>query len=289
MKPFLKWPGGKRWLSESLGDVIGQIDGRYIEPFLGGASLYFHLQPNKAILSDANEKLIETYLCIRRAPNAISKRLAQYQELHSKDFYYAERARTYSNSLDRAAQFLYLNRTCFNGIYRVNLRGEFNVPKGNKTKVILPDDDFSGWSSLLKSAEICHSDFEVSIDKAMTGDVIFADPPYTVQHNTNGFIKYNENLFAWSDQIRLSNALARAADRGARVFSTNANHSSLSNLYTKRWYKFELSRSSVIAGKAVARNKTSELLISNSKIDQFSDFCIERYEENKSLVSHKAP
>lgn len=272
MKPFLKWPGGKRWLVEDIAKAIGNIDGRYIEPFLGGGSLFFFLEPKSAILSDANRDLIETYLAVRTSSNEIEKQLLYYQQHHSKDFYYAERSKKYLSLECRAAQFIYLNRTCFNGIYRVNLRGEFNVPLGSKTSVVMPNDNFKKVAEILESAQLCCNDFEEIIDQAETGDVVFADPPYTVKHNVNGFIKYNENLFAWSDQIRLHDALSRAVNRGARVYSTNANHASLIEIYASNWFKYKLSRHSKIAGKASARSKTSELLISSEDLSDYS-FC----------------
>lgn len=268
MKSFLKWPGGKRWLVSDLGRAIGQIEGRFIEPFLGGAALFFHLEPKSSILSDANANLINTYLTIANSPTQLVSLLEKYQCLHSKDFYYEERAQRHSSKERQAAQFLYLNRTCFNGIYRVNLRGEFNVPIGSKMAVVMSDDNFEFVSKLLGSAIIQCCDFEETINQAISGDVIFADPPYTVKHNMNGFIKYNETLFAWSDQIRLCKALERAASRGARVFSTNANHASLTELYGANWHKYELSRRSVIAGKSAARSQTTELLVCSEALSE---------------------
>jgi DNA adenine methylase len=117
-----------------------------------------------------------------------------------------------------------LNRTCFNGIYRVNLRGAFNVPKGTKSAVVLPTDDFSEAQRLLRRAKLLDGDFEEVIDQAQSGDLVFADPPYTVRHNNNGFIKYNEKLFSWDDQERLARVLTRAAKRGVKVVATNADH-----------------------------------------------------------------
>src|SRR5690606_34900787 len=105
--------------------------------------------------------------------------------------------------------------TCFNGLYRVNLKGEFNVPVGAKTSVLLPDDDFELVGKWLKEVKFTSEDFETIIDQAGIGDFVFADPPYTVRHNNNGFIKYNENLFSWADQVRLRDALFRAKGRGA--------------------------------------------------------------------------
>jgi DNA adenine methylase len=161
----------------------------------------------------------------------------------------------------RAARFIYLNRTCWNGLYRVNKKGEFNVPIGTKSSVILEGDDFELVSKALKSATITTCDFETTIDKAGRGDFIFIDPPYTVKHNLNGFIKYNENIFSWQDQVRLKKSISDAVEKGAFVLVTNANHKSIKELYKGSGEMIALNRASVIAGKSEARGTYSELAI----------------------------
>jgi DNA adenine methylase len=162
----------------------------------------------------------------------------------------------------KAARFIYLNRTCWNGLYRVNLNGEFNVPIGTKTSVLLGSDDFPSTSQTLQSATLIAGDFEVAIDQAQAGDVVFCDPPYTVRHNNNGFVKYNEQLFVWQDQVRLKDSLERAQARGARVFVTNADHESVRELYSGNFKTTALKRFSPIGGTNAVRGKYSELLIS---------------------------
>src|SRR5699024_9439870 len=115
---------------------------------------------------------------------------------------------------NRAARFIYLNRTCWNGLYRVNKQGKFNVPIGTKVNVRLESDNFMLTSDILKKVDLLISDFENIVDGALEDDFVFADPPYTVAHNNNGFIKYNEKLFSWSDQVRLRDAIIRARERG---------------------------------------------------------------------------
>ena len=217
MKPFIKWAGGKRWLVGEAGFSLPEFDGRYIEPFLGGGAVFFHTLPDSAILSDANSRLIETYNAIKSDWQRVYSALQQMQRDHSKEYYYIERARKRRTPYSRAAQFLYLNRTCWNGLYRENLKGEFNVPIGTKSKVIFENEDFSEISIALRDAEVICCDFEETIDRAGRGDLIFADPPYTVAHNLNGFVKYNQNIFSWSDQERLRDCLCSAASRGAQV------------------------------------------------------------------------
>ena len=162
----------------------------------------------------------------------------------------------------RAARFIYLNRTCWNGLYRVNLDGRFNVPIGTKSAVLMESDDFESVSEALRRADISHADFQISVSQAKAGDVVFCDPPYTVRHNQNGFVKYNEDLFSWADQIRLRDVLRTARDRGARVFITNADHESIRELYGQDFDIQEFERYSSIGGAKAVRGNYSELLIS---------------------------
>lgn len=260
MKPFIKWAGGKRWLLNDPHFCIPSFSGRYIEPFLGGGAVFFHLAPPQAILCDVNERLIATYRSIRDEWQLVQEALSDFQERHSKEFYYEERARNHSESHLRAAQFLYLNRTCFNGLYRENLKGEFNVPIGTKTQVLLPDDDFETASKLLACADLRGGDFETVMAEATEGDLVFVDPPYTTAHNVNGFIKYNQKIFTWDDQKRLMDSIGRAKGRGAQIVLTNADHKSIHELYAGLGTPTVVSRPSVIAGSVGSRRGTTETL-----------------------------
>jgi DNA adenine methylase len=261
IKPFLKWAGGKRWLAKRDSFRISKYSGRYFEPFLGGGAIYFAHEPEKAILSDLNKNLIGTYIAIRDDWQNVSTLLNHHQTLHCRDYYYSERSRASSDPIDQAAQFLYLNRACWNGLYRENLKGQFNVPIGTKQKIVSEEDDFERVSNLLKGAEIFCSDFETIVDMAAEGDFLFVDPPYTTAHNMNGFIKYNEKIFSWDDQIRLSKALKLAVERGAHFIMTNANHSSILELYDSFEGFVTLPRQSVISGPSLGRQFTTEVLI----------------------------
>lgn len=258
--PFLKWPGGKRWLVSS--DQLPKLPkfDRYIEPFLGGGAMFFHLRPDVALLSDLNSDLIELYEVMRDHPRDLRSAMADHQALHAKDHYYAVRGSVPVDPVGRAARFLYLNRTCWNGLYRVNLRGEFNVPIGTKSAVLTKDDDFSLISAALQNHQITCCDFEETVDNAGLGDLLFVDPPYTVQHNMNGFVKYNEKIFQWADQIRLRDAVSRAANRGAAVIVTNADHSCIQTLYSDVGEYSQLTRATVLAGAGGRRGATSEAL-----------------------------
>jgi DNA adenine methylase len=261
VKPFLKWAGGKRWLVEREDFTIPAYTGRYIEPFLGSGAVFFHHRPDRAILSDANEKLISTYAAIVDDWQKVATHLHEHQLLHSKEHYYQERERVRKTPHSQAAQFLYLNRACWNGLYRVNKKGEFNVPIGTKTKILLESDNFEETSKLLAGANIECCDFEKTVDLADEGDFIFVDPPYTTAHNFNGFVKYNQKIFSWDDQIRLKHSLQRARLRGACVTLTNANHSSIVDLYKDCAKFIDVQRVSVISGLNKGRNSTTESLI----------------------------
>ncbi|MDK2873196.1 MAG: adenine methylase [Desulfomicrobiaceae bacterium] len=180
---------------------------------------------------------------------------------HSDSYYYTVRSFRPESLAEKAARFIYLNRTCFNGIYRVNRNGQFNVPRGTRNSVIFKTDDFEGVSKLLKNAELKACDFEEVIDGASAGDLVFADPPYTIRHNNNAFIKYNEDLFSWDDQIRLASCLKRAAQRGALIIATNAYHQSVVELYRNYFQLQPIYRKSMISADKKFRGKYEELLI----------------------------
>ncbi|WP_028302636.1 DNA adenine methylase [Oceanospirillum beijerinckii] len=258
--PFLKWAGGKRWFTEHTKDFIPEFNGTYIEPFLGSGAVFFHLQPEQAILSDKNDALINTYKAIRDGWRRVSYLLKEHQALHSKEYYYEVRESIPTNRYELAARFIYLNRTCWNGLYRVNLQGKFNVPIGTKSNVILETDDFQALSKRLKQTTLLTDDFEAIIRQAGDGDFIFIDPPYTVKHNQNGFIKYNETLFSWQDQERLADAVKSAVKRGAKALVTNAAHESISELYAE-FQQTTLNRKNVLSGKPEFRGKYEELII----------------------------
>ncbi|WP_225768705.1 Dam family site-specific DNA-(adenine-N6)-methyltransferase [Inquilinus sp. Marseille-Q2685] len=269
MKPFLKWAGGKRWLAYRLG--ISKLDGvkKYIEPFVGSGAIFFHFQPENSILNDFNKNLVNTYKAIRDNVNEVVSILESHQKCHSAEYYYNIRNKRMEKMEEKAAQFIYLNRTCWNGLYRENKFGEFNVPKGTKDKVIFPDDDFISASMALKNAELYSDDFEAVIEKSNEGDLIFADPPYTVKHNRNGFLKYNEKIFSWDDQIRLRDCILRASQRGVKIVMTNAYHTSISCIYEPFAEITPLERHSVLSAKKNYRSTTQESLITiNIRADE---------------------
>jgi len=208
--------------------------------------------------------LINVYEQIRLNWPKVCKVLRRHQYNHSKKYYYIERAREHRVPHERAAQFIYLNRTCWNGLYRVNLRGEFNVPIGTKNSVLLESDNFEHMASLLAKITLKVSDFEPVLDSAGKDDFLFVDPPYVTRHNCNGFLKYNEKIFGWDDQIRLAAAVKRAASRGAKILLTNADHPSITSLYedvgSPQGIR-ALVRSSVLAADSKQRGMITEFAL----------------------------
>lgn len=259
--PFLKWAGGKRWLVRNENQIAPSQFDRYLEPFVGGGSVFFSLKDTPFVISDANPELINCYIAIKDDWGKVLQCLKRHQRLHSDRYYYEIRASKPRFPHTKAAKFIYLNRTCWNGLYRVNLSGEFNVPRGTKDTVLLGTDDFPKISCKLSDGKILCQDFELTLSMAGKGDFVFVDPPYTVKHNLNGFIKYNEKIFSWEDQERLKGAIQAAAARGAMVTMTNADHESIHKLYSGMCDIEEIRRSSVIAGKSKNRGVTSEVLM----------------------------
>lgn len=262
--PFLKWAGGKRWLIRNHSHLFPTSFNTYIEPFLGSGAVFFKLRPAKAILSDSNDELITTFQAIKDDWQQVIKHLRLHHTKHSIEYYYKVRGQVLKSRYKRAARFIYLNRTCWNGLFRVNRNGVFNVPIGTKTNVLLPTDRFDQAAHLMKSVNLLVTDFEDAIDQAQKDDFIFADPPYTVKHNNNGFLKYNEKLFGWDDQVRLRDSLVRAKSRGAKILVTNANHFGIIELYEDEFEITTLRRVSKIAASSEFRRTCQELIIRSS-------------------------
>lgn len=259
--PFLKWAGGKRWFVEHSRDLLPSNFERYVEPFLGSGALYFSLRPKRAMLADLNPRLIETYSELKTNWQKVVTELSRHHKLHDEAYYYTQRAKNFPTSHQRAAQFIYLNRTCWNGLYRVNRKGSFNVPIGTKTSVLLDTDDFAAVAKQLSYCTLLACDFEEVLQLCGKGDLVFVDPPYTVKHNLNGFVKYNEKLFSWDDQVRLRDCIVSATEREARIVMTNADHPSIRALYHGVGTLTTLERASVLAAKSSYRGRVSEIVV----------------------------
>lgn len=232
-QPFLKWPGGKRWLVSELTKIIeGYEYITYREPFLGGGAFFFALRPKSSVLSDINPDLINTYRQVKYNPQALLDRL---RPLSIDQISYNKiRESCPKSPLERAVRFLYLNRTAFGGMYRVNQSGEFNVPfgGGDRTPAPLWDHELiSSSARALRRASLHAIDFEQALSEAQRGDLVFCDPTYTASHNNNGFIRYNERNFSWEDQKRLANCCHEASARGVLIVVSNAYHKEVIELF----------------------------------------------------------
>lgn len=262
-KPFLRWAGGKNWLIKHLKETIGDFKFKnYHEPFLGGASLFLFLQPeNKSYLSDLNSELIETYSVVRDHVERLISEMEKYR--NNEKFYYSIREVRSKSKIKNAAKFIYLNQTSFNGIYRVNLDGVYNVPYGFRSKEFLDADNLRIVSQTLKDVKLSVNDFASAIKKVKKGDLVFLDPPYTVSHNNNGFIKYNQKLFSLEDQYRLAVCIEAIKNIGAYYILTNAAHKKISEIFGSIDRKISLSRASLIGGTNAKRGAVSEYLFTN--------------------------
>lgn len=267
MNPFLKWPGGKRWFIGKYSYIFPSEYNCYIEPFLGSASAFFYLKPQRAVLSDTNADLINLYTVMKEHPIALAELMKKHEGAHCKDYYYLTRSLTTGDPVERAARFLYLNRTCYNGMYRVNQKGEFNVPIGTKTKCANDVDCFEEYSALLQNACLVSCDFEEPVSQAQHGDLLFIDPPYAIASKRGPFINYNDKLFSWDDQKRLLRCLCDAKHRGAFIIATNSSNSQLNEMYLENgFFTHTVSRHCVMAADPTKRNSTEELLISSYDI-----------------------
>ncbi len=264
-KPFLRWAGGKSWLIKHLSSFIPQSGyNRYHEPFLGGGSIFFHLKPNRAFLSDLNQDLIETYSQIKNNVSSVIDELKKFE--NTEECYYQLRQAQFEDNAANAARFIFLNQTSFNGIYRVNLKGEYNVPYGYRNKDFIDEKNLLLASRSLKNCTLLYNDFTDSLANIKKNDLVFIDPPYTVTHNNNGFIKYNKNLFDLDSQFRLSKYIDEIKQRDAYYILTNAAHEEIEKIFYKDGDKvLKLNRASLIGGKNAHRGQYSELIVTNVK------------------------
>lgn len=260
---FLKWAGGKNWFVRHQKHKIPQVYDRYIDPFLGGGALYFYLEPQRAIVNDINTELITTYRAIQNNWQDVEKNLRKHAHKHDQQYYYDVRNKRPRKDATIAARMIYLNRTCFNGIYRVNADGRFNVPKGTHENVVLPTDQFQQRAKIMQNTQFKCGDFEEIIDIAIKDDFLFCDPPYAVIDEAHRFVGYTKQTFDWEDQIRLANALKRARERGVKIIMTNVNHNRIRELYDNSGFILDaVTRYSSISGVEGGRKQYSELIVS---------------------------
>ena len=260
--PFLKWPGGKRWLANRLTRCISGLKfNRYFEPFLGGGALFFSLHPPKATLSDLNEDLIDCYKQVRVDADLLVKKIRAIPV--NAESYDRVRKSAPRDRSSKAARLLYLNRTSFSGLYRLNRSGHFNVPYGGGERTpeaLWRDDLLLKAAAPLRKARLVAGDFEDVLQDAETGDLVYCDPTYTVAHNNNGYGRYNEKNFAWDDQKRLAACCRKLARRGVVVIVSNAVHPDILELFRPDRYCV-IERQSLLCPSVDKRRVVREALL----------------------------
>lgn len=232
--------------------------------FLGGGSIYFNFQPQQAMLSDSNGDLIRTYQALKDDAGKVIAELSKFE--NSETTYYRVRKAKYRNDYKLAARFIYLNQTSFNGIYRVNLNGVYNVPYGHRSVSIFNRENLITIGKVLQNAKLFEGDFSSHVQLIKKGDFIFLDPPYTVTHNNNGFIKYNQKLFSIEDQHRLSEFIDYIRKMKAYYLLTNAAHAVIDSIFDKGDFKVMIKRASLIGGKQATRGQFEECIFTNLPI-----------------------
>lgn len=266
IKPFLRWAGGKSWIIPFVRNLLSTISyNNYHEPFLGGGAVFFSQDiAHKSYLSDFNSKLIDVYKFVKKDHQRVYDYLKYMQ--NTKEEYYRIRSAVFTDDYERTAQFIYLNHNSYNGLYRVNRKGVYNVPYGFHKTFNYPITRLSMTSSFLKdcNAKIVKQDFEKAIKTVKTGDFVFLDPPYTVSHGKdNGFIEYNDKVFSLSDQERLAKNIEKINDVGAYFVLTNAMHPTILEIFKDVGFCINLERNSLIGGINARRGKIREYVFTN--------------------------
>lgn len=269
-RPVLKWAGGKRQI---ILDIVARLPREfngYLEPFFGGGALFFNicnrLSGHDVILSDINVDLVHLYLDIRDRPLSLLQELSEMNFGNRKEDYYAARDEFNSGEvspLRRSALFIYLNRHCFNGLYRVNSRGKFNVPFGRYSNPRLPDEkSIIEASRCLNGSRIIQGDFQDILNYAKYGDFVYVDPPYLPISSSSNFTAYSTDGFSYSDHLRLLEALRKIDHRGVKFLLSNSGSPVIAEIYS-RFLVTEVRAARNINSKKESRGKITEFLIQN--------------------------
>ena len=264
-KPILKWAGGKTQLLEHLLPKIPKEYNKYIEPFFGGGALFFALKPNNSIIADSNPELINLYRVIAKDVNSLISELKNLK--NEKDFFYDMRKKEFSelSEIEAAARTIFLNKTAFNGLYRVNKKGQFNVPFGYyKNPKILDEDQLLAASKLLKKTKILLGDFkDVLCENAKKGDFIFLDPPYLPVSKFSDFKRYTKEQFHEKDQISLANLVNKLSKKGCHILLTNSNHPLIHELYKD--FNIDIYKTKRNINSKSTNRKGEDIIVSNFK------------------------
>ncbi|BDQ30196.1 restriction endonuclease subunit M [Nitrosopumilus zosterae] len=273
-KPFVKWAGGKRQLIPILNENLPKTFGTYFEPFLGGGALLFHMlterNGQKCSISDLNSDLVLSYITIRDRIDDLISSLKSHEKNYQKDsksYYYSVRESNPRNEIEKTSRLIFLNRTCFNGLYRVNSKGKFNVPIGKYTNPnIVNEDNLRSVSSILQSskASIKCRDFEAVLRDAKKDDLVYFDPPYQPVSNTANFTSYTNKDFTFDDLNRLAELCTKLDSKGCRVLLSNSNSKEVAEIFSNEpWKISKIQANRSINSNSKKRTGHFELLIKN--------------------------
>ena len=272
LQPFTKWTGGKRQLLPVIKSLMPDNYNSYFEPFIGGGALFFDLSPDKAVINDFNNELMNCYQQIKKHPQKLIELLTKHQENNSKEYYLELRAVDRDNRInkmtdvERAARIMYMLRVNFNGLYRVNSKNQFNVPYGRyKNPKIVDSDLILSISQYLNENNIeilMGGDFEKTVEDVGDGDFVYFDPPYIPLSETSAFTSYTHEGFSYEEQVRLRDVFRKLDKKGAYVMLSNSSSPLVEELYKGfNIHKVEATRTN--GAKASSRGKISEIIVTN--------------------------
>ena len=273
IKPFVKWAGGKNQILDEIDKYLPVSFNNYYEPFLGGGALFFHLQPKKAIINDNNKDLVTAFECLKdqKLFEKLISKLQEHEKNHNEKYYYEirnldreDKFKSLSN-VERAARMIYLNKSCFNGLYRVNSKGFFNVPSGKKLKLkTYEKENIEKIHDFLNKNDtrILSDDFENVVKDAKEGDFVYFDPPYDVLEDKKTFTSYSKEKFDKSEQKRLAKVFRKLSDKGVKVMLSNHNTIFINELY--EGFKINVIQAKrIINSDSSKRGEVEEVIITN--------------------------
>lgn len=272
--PVLKWVGGKRQLISEIEPLIPRRISTYVEPFVGGGAVLFHLQPKKAIINDYNQELMNVYQVIKDKPNELIEVLKEHKELNSEDYFYEVRSLDRSEDFERlsnvkkAGRIIYLNKTCYNGLFRVNRAGFFNTPYGRyKNPSIVDEVTIKAVSNYFNSANIkfLTGDYKEALKRLRRGAFVYFDPPYMPISASSSFTGYTEHGFDYEKQVELRDECLKLHNRGVRFLQSNSYSPEILELYSdQKVFNIEIVQAKrSINSQADKRGEISEVLIYN--------------------------
>lgn len=267
---FVKWAGGKGQLIEQFEDLFPKKIDRYIEPFVGSGAIFFHIKknfkPKQSVICDSNKELITTYKIIKKEVTKLAKELRKHEKGYhkeKKDYYLSVRANEPNDPVKIAARFIFLNRTCWNGLHRVNLSGKFNVPMGNyANRAIVREDILKDASKQLKGTKIINGDFEKIKKEAKKGDFIYFDPPYDQLPGKSSFTTYQKDKFLKEEQERLKDLFDYLTKKKCKCMLSNSDTPFINKLYSKYNIK-KVYAKRMINSDASKRGAIKEVVVRN--------------------------